>query len=46
MALKAQVNNNLDYLNKLCSENGIEIKIPDLNKKDDVKDKKNKHTKK
>ncbi len=40
MALKADTKNNLEYLNELCDLNGIEIILPDLNKKEETKEQK------
>ena len=42
MALKAQTNDSLDYLNKLLKENGLEIVLPDDKDKKENKDKKEK----
>mgnify|MGYP006916059135 CR=1 FL=1 len=33
MALKVDNKDNLDYLNKLLEDNGLEIILPDLNSK-------------
>ena len=33
MALKVDNKDNLDYLNKLLEDNGLEIILPDLNNK-------------
>ena len=47
MALKVDNKDNLDYLNKLLEDNGIEIILPDLNnKKEENKDKKESNDKK
>ncbi len=40
MPLKVDANKNNDLLTKLCEENGIEIIIPDLEKKKEEKEKK------
>ncbi|MBP3461915.1 MAG: hypothetical protein J6K21_05895 [Bacilli bacterium] len=43
MPLKASTKDNLEYLNELCDLNGIEIILPDLDKK---KEEEKKETKK
>ncbi len=40
MALKADANNPLDYLNKLLEENGFEIVIPEKKEKEEKKEEK------
>ena len=45
MALKTSANETNDLLTKLCEEHGIEIIIPDLEKKEEKKEDK-KHTNK
>lgn len=42
MALKTETKDNLERLNELCKENGIEIIIPDLTKKEEKKEDKKK----
>lgn len=42
MALKADANNPLDYLNKMLEDNGFEIIIPDEKKKEEKKKKEDK----
>ena len=37
MALKSEANDPLDYLNKLLEENGIEIVLPEDEKKEEEK---------
>ena len=47
MALKVDNKDNLDYLNKLLEDNGLEIILPDLNnKKEENEDKKESNDKK
>ena len=38
MALKTEKTDNLEYLNKLCEDSGIEIILPDLDKDNNLSD--------
>ncbi len=42
MALKADANNPLDYLNKMLEDNGFEVILPDEKKKEEKKEKEDK----
>ncbi len=44
MALKADANNPLDYLNKMLEDNGFEIIIPDDKEKEEKKEDKKEET--